>query len=115
MLGGLRRIATWSLRGILLVLLTVLALMNAEPVALQVFGQRWQVPLAVALFGAVLFGVLLAWIAILERYLAMRREMAGLRRELAVREAEPRARGGLPPLAGQATDADPDLARAMEQ
>jgi len=106
---GLRRLATWVVRGLLLVLLTVLALMNADPVTLKVFGQRWQVPLPVALLGAICFGVLLTCLAILERYLALRREIAALRGELAFRDAEPRRQ------AASTADLDGDTARTMER
>ncbi len=108
----MRRVATWVVRGLLLVLLTVLALMNADPVTLKVFGQHWQVPLPVALFGAIIFGVLLTCLAILERYLALRREIAALRSELAMRDAEPRP---VDVSAASAADFDPDAVRTMER
>jgi hypothetical protein len=95
----------------LLVLLTVLALMNADPVTLKVFGQHWQVPLPVALFGATVFGVLLTFLATLERYLGLRREIAALRGELAFRDAEPRSQS----RAASAADFDPETARTMER
>jgi len=108
MLSGLRRAVTWLLRGFLLAVLTVLALMNADPVTLKVFGQHWQVPLPLALFGAIVFGVVLAGVAVLERYLALRREIAALKSELRFRDAAPRTRP--PPLGPEA-----DTNRAMER
>lgn len=110
-MSGLRRLATWVFRGLLLLLLTVLALMNADPVTLRIFGQHWQAPLPLVLLVAVVFGVLIGLMAALERFAALRRNITALRHEIAVHETE-RHRAPRP-----AVDAafDPDSVRAMER
>ncbi len=112
-MGGLRRIVTWVVRVLLLVLLTVLALMNSDSVHLSVFGQYWEVPLPVLLLASVTFGMLIALLGVLGPYVGLRRQISALKREVAVHEAEqhrvPRA------AAGVAADFEADPGRSMER
>ena len=110
-MGGLRRTVTWLIRGLLLVLLTVLALMNAEQVTLRVIGQHWQMPLAVALLAATVFGVVITYLVMLKHFFALRREIASLKRQLALKESPPFTAAS----AAVPTDLDAEGARPMER
>ncbi len=110
-MGGLRRVATWVFRALLLLLLSVLALMNADAVHLRFFAQAWLVPLPLVVLASVIFGILIALIAMLERFAALRSQIGALRHEVSVHEAE-RHRGPRP--VAQA-DFDPDAVRPMER
>jgi uncharacterized integral membrane protein len=110
-MGGLRRVATWVFRALLLLLLSVLALMNADLVQLRFFGQQWQAPLPLVVLASVIFGILIALIASLERFAALRGQIAALRHEVSVHEAE---RHRVPRVAS-VTDFDPDAVRPMER
>jgi uncharacterized integral membrane protein len=83
------KILTWLLRGLVFLVLLLLAMKNTEPVTLHFyFGQSWTAPLALVLFLVLAFGALLGLIAGLERLVAQRREILTLKREMRVRLGE---------------------------
>lgn len=78
------RVLSWVLRFLLFVLLFLLALKNATPVALHAFfGQVWQIPLSLLLLGFFAAGALLGVLAVVASLLRARRQIAGLQREIA--------------------------------
>jgi uncharacterized integral membrane protein len=77
------RIATWTIRIAVFLVLLALAARNAEPVTLRLFFDfALQTPLAVALFAAFAVGAAFGVAAMLAALLRQRREIARLRRDV---------------------------------
>jgi len=77
------------LRGLLFIALFLLAVKNTDPVTLRFYFDRsWNVPLVFVMAGFFALGVFLALIACLAKWVALRREIAMLRRALE-RQARP--------------------------
>jgi uncharacterized integral membrane protein len=88
------RVATWTIRLIVFLLLAAFAAKNAEPVTLRFyFDLALQAPLVLALFVFFAAGALFGLLAMLGALLRQRREIAALKKKV---PAEPPA----PPLAG---------------
>jgi uncharacterized integral membrane protein len=78
------RILSWIFYIALFVLALGFALSNTEPVEVRFFADQanWRAPLVVVLLSAVAGGVLLGLIACIPSFFRLRREIAGLRKEL---------------------------------
>jgi uncharacterized integral membrane protein len=75
------RIATWTIRIAVFLLLVALAAKNADPVTLRFFFDfAVQTPLALALFAAFAVGAVLGVAAMIVTTLRQRREIARLKR-----------------------------------
>jgi putative membrane protein len=83
----LKQAAAWVIRGLLIIIILLFAMKNAEPMTLKFyFGQSWQAPVALVLFITLALGAALGLLAALERIFAQRREIQDLQRELRARE-----------------------------
>ncbi len=93
------RVLTWLVWAALFVVVFLVGIKNAEPVTLKLFFDlEWSMPLILVLLLAFGIGAVLGLIACLPPLVRQRREIAGLKKELAIQEAE-RAREPAPPPA----------------
>ena len=94
----LLRYFAWLLRALLFLALFLLAAKNTDPVTVRFyFEQAWQLPLVFVMAGFFALGVVLALLACVSKWVALRREIAALRRELEVRSKPPSVP---PPVSG---------------
>lgn len=92
----LLRIFTWMLRVFLFLVLLLFALKNTDSVRLRfLFDVVWETPLAFLLLVTLVVGAVLGLVAGIPRLFAQRREIARLRKELAVRDGRQAA---VPPV-----------------
>lgn len=78
------RVLVWLLRGLLLLLLTALAIKNSFDVELRFFfDSHWQAPLSLVVLLAVAGGVAMGMAAVLPTLIRQRRRLAQLERQLA--------------------------------
>jgi uncharacterized integral membrane protein len=97
----LLRVLAWAGRILLFALLFLVAAKNTDPVTVRfLFDSAWQAPLALVVLAALALGAALGLLACLPALARQRREVAGLRRELAVAE-----RTAPEPVAPPAVDA----------
>jgi len=76
----------WFLRFLLLLLILTFAVKNTGTVTVHYFlGYEWQAPLVFVLLVFFCIGALLGVMAGLARHIRLRREIAGLKRELRLR------------------------------
>jgi uncharacterized integral membrane protein len=93
------RILTWAIRIALFVLLLAFAAKNTDPVTLRFyFGLAWQAPLVALLLAFFAAGTLLGLMAMLGTYLAQRREVARLEKQILRKESNSQL-SGQPPAA----------------
>jgi uncharacterized integral membrane protein len=86
----LLRILAWAGRVLLFALFFLVAAKNTDPVTLRfLFDSAWQAPLALVVLVALGLGAALGILACLPALARQRRELTGLRRELAVAERPP--------------------------
>ncbi len=96
----LLRYFAWLLRALLFLALFLLAAKNTDPVTVRFyFEQAWQLPLVFVMAGFFGLGVVLALLACVSKWVALRREIAALKRELEVR-SKPEPPSGPPPVSG---------------
>jgi len=96
----LLRILAWAGRILLFALLFLVAAKNTDPVTVRfLFDTVWQAPLALVVLASLALGAALGLLACLPALARQRREILGLRRELAVTERPaPEASPAPPPL-----------------
>lgn len=83
----LLRVLAWAGRILLFALLFLVAAKNTDPVAVHfLFDTVWLAPLALVVLCALALGAALGLLACLPALARQRREITGLRRELAVTE-----------------------------
>jgi uncharacterized integral membrane protein len=79
----------WFLRGTLFIVLLGLAIKNSGEVELRFFfDANWRAPLSLVVLVAVTGGIVLGLLAVLPRLIRQRRDIAGLRRNLAKLEKQ---------------------------
>jgi uncharacterized integral membrane protein len=94
----LLRILAWAGRILLFALLFLVAAKNTDPVTVRfLFDAAWQAPLALVVLAALALGAALGLLACLPALARQRREIVGLRRELAVTERPAPAPQPAPP------------------
>jgi uncharacterized integral membrane protein len=79
----------WFLRVLLFLVLLGFAIKNTDPVAVRFYlGGEWEAPLVFVLLAAFVAGAAAGVVATLGVVFRKRREIAGLRKQLRVRDAE---------------------------
>ncbi len=96
----LLRYFTWLLRALVFLALFLLAAKNTDPVTVRFyFEQSWQLPLVFVMAGFFGLGVVLALLACVSKWVALRREIAALKRDLEIR-SKPDQTNVPPPVSG---------------
>lgn len=82
----------WLLRFILFVVLLGLAIKNSSDVELRFFfDTHWRAPLSLVVLASLAAGVLLGFLAFLPQWIALRRQIRGLRASVRTAPEPPRA------------------------
>jgi uncharacterized integral membrane protein len=95
---GLVRVLTTLVWLVVFVFLLLLAIKNAQPVTVRFyFGLEWATPLILLLLLVFATGAVLGMIACLPPIVRQRRDIAGLRKEMELREVEQKRAESPPP------------------
>jgi len=95
------KVLSWAIRIALFLFLLLFALQNTAPVTLHfVLGYVWQAPLVILLLAFLIGGALLGILSVLGHLFAQRREIAQLKKDLALATAKSSDIPAPPPVAG---------------
>ena len=86
------RTLVWIVRGFIFLFLFAFAIKNTDPVTLRFFlDTAWQAPLVIVVLAFFAAGAFFGAVSLLGTIFSLRRELAGVRRELSVARSESRA------------------------